>query len=74
MFSFLINFGLIGNVFGEVMGMFGTTAAIAEIFLHKEKILTTGGENVTPSSIQENTITLKDIEFTYPSKDDVKVI
>jgi len=56
------------------MGMFGTTAAIAEIFLHKEKILTTGGENVTPSSIQENTITLKDIEFTYPSKDDVKVI
>jgi hypothetical protein len=31
----------------EVMGVFGTTAAIAEIFLHKSTVNTTGGNNVT---------------------------
>jgi len=44
MFSFLMNFGAIGNVVGEVMGVLGTCAAIAEIFLHVEVIKTTGGD------------------------------
>jgi hypothetical protein len=44
MFSFLMNFGAIGNVVGEVMGVLGTCAAIAEIFLHIEVIKTTGGD------------------------------
>jgi ABC-type bacteriocin/lantibiotic exporter with double-glycine peptidase domain len=34
-FSFIINFGQLTNVASEVMGVFGTTAAIAEIFLHE---------------------------------------
>lgn len=36
MFSFLMNFGAIGNVIGEVMGVLGTCAAIATIYMHEE--------------------------------------
>ena len=42
-FSFLINFMQLAGVIGEVMGVQGTTAAIAEIFMYKAKINTTGG-------------------------------
>jgi ABC-type multidrug transport system fused ATPase/permease subunit len=35
MFSFLINFMTMASVVGEVMGVIGTTSAIAEIFLHE---------------------------------------
>jgi hypothetical protein len=38
MFSFLINFAQMASVYGEVAGLFGTTAAIAEIFLIQPKI------------------------------------
>ena len=68
MFSFIINFGAIGNVLGEVMGVIGTTTAIADIFVYKQKILTTGGDAVKQESIDIGTITLENIEFTYPTK------
>ena len=51
MFSFLINFMSFASVIGEVMGVFGTAAAIAEIFLYKAKINTTGGAEVTQASL-----------------------
>lgn len=69
-----MNFGTIGNVFGEVMGVLGTCAAIAQIFLHEEKIKTTGGDKVTQESLNDGSISLKDIEFHYPTKSEVKVI
>lgn len=47
MFSFLINFGQLSNVVSDVFGVFGTTAAIADIFLHNSSVNTTGGVNVT---------------------------
>ena len=56
------------------MGVLGTCAAIAEIFLHHEKIKTTGGDKVTQESLNDGSISLKDIEFHYPTKTDVKVI
>jgi len=43
MFSFLINFMTMASVIGEVMGVFGTASAIAEIFLYDAKINTSGG-------------------------------
>ena len=68
MFSFLINFMMMTSVIGEVMGVFGTTAAIAEIFLYESKVNTTGGEEVTQQSLDNGNIRLEDIEFTYPTK------
>lgn len=56
------------------MGVLGTCAAIAEIFLHVEKIKTSGGEKVTQQSLDDGSISLKNIEFHYPSKTEVKVI
>lgn len=46
MFSFLMNFMMMASVVGEVMGVIGTSSAIAEIFLYKAKINTEGGEQV----------------------------
>jgi len=56
------------------MGLIGTTAAIADIYEYRHTILTSGGDKVSQESLDAGTITLKDIEFTYPTKDDVKVI
>lgn len=50
------------------MGVIGTTTAIADIFVYKQKILTTGGDAVKQESIDIGTITLENIEFTYPTK------
>lgn len=74
MFSFLINFMTMASVVGEVMGVFGTANAIAEIFLYVPKINTKGGDKVTPETIEDGSITLTDIEFTYPTKQDISVI
>ena len=74
MFSFLINFIQMTSVMSEVMGVFGTTAAIAEIFLHDSKVNTMGGGEVTQESLDDGAIHLKDIEFKYPTRDDIKVI
>lgn len=74
MFSFLINFMTMASVVGEVMGVLGTTAAIAEIFLHKSKINTKGGNEVTQETIVDGAISLTDIQFTYPTKKDIKII
>lgn len=46
MFTFLINFAQMANVFGEVSGLYGTTAAIAEIYLYEPKIQTSKGDKV----------------------------
>ncbi len=40
MFSFLMNFMMFASVIGEVMGVIGTSQAIAEIFLYEAKINT----------------------------------
>jgi len=74
MFSFLMNFMMAASVLGEVMGVFGTTAAIAEIFLYEPKIKIEGGEKVTQDTLEDGTISLSDIRFTYPTKQDVQVI
>ena len=50
------------------------TAAIAEIFLHESKVITTGGVEVTQESLDDGAIHLKDIQFKYPTRDDIKVI
>jgi hypothetical protein len=34
MFSFLINFMMVAQVMGDVMGVIGTTSAIADIYLY----------------------------------------
>lgn len=74
MFSFLMNFMMMTSVVGEVMGILGTAEAMAQIFIYKPKINTSGGQDVTAASLEKGTITLKDIKFTYPTKKDIQVI
>lgn len=71
MFSFLINFVTLAGVIGEVIGVFGTMAAIAEIYLYKPKVPIDGGEQVTQATIEDGTIRLNDLEFTYPTKQEI---
>ena len=74
MFSFLINFGSIATVIGNVMGVYGTMTAIAEIYLYVEKIPIEGGEKLTTDSIVDGSVSLKNIKFHYPSKKSIQVI
>ena len=68
MFSFLLNFIMIANVVGEVMGLFGTMASIAEVYLYEPKILLDGGDDVPEEAIEMGNICVEDIKFTYPTK------
>jgi hypothetical protein len=61
MFSFLLNFMMVASVIGEVMGIMGTSQAIAEIFMYEAKINTTGGEQVTEATMDDGNITLDNI-------------
>ena len=71
MFSFLLNFMTMASVIGEVMGVMGTAEGIAEIFMYEPKINIDGGEEVTQATIDDGSIELKDIQFTYPSKKEI---
>lgn len=68
MFSFLINFMTFTSVIGEVMGVFGTAAGIANIFLYKSTILVDGGDQVSKATEEGGNVSLQNIEFTYPTK------
>jgi len=74
MFSFLLNFVGIASVLGSVLEVFGNAAALAEIFMYEPIIKIKGGEEVTPSSMEDGRITLQNIEFTYPTKSSIQVI
>jgi len=74
MFSFLLNFMLMASVVGEVLGVFGTAAAIAEIFLYKSRVNTTGGVPVSAETADVGTLTLSSLEFKYPTKQDIQVL
>lgn len=74
MFSFLINFSSITNNIASVMGVYGTTAAIAEIYMYNEKIPIEGGDDCTTDSIKDGSVSLQNIKFHYPSKKSIQVI
>ena len=42
--------------------------------MHKPRINSSGGQEVTQETIQDGAITLDNIQFTYPTKKDIKII
>jgi len=74
MFTFLINFMTMVSVMGEVFGVTGTAAAIAEIFVTKPQVNAYGGDAVTQETIDQGNITLDNLKFSYPTKKDVNVL
>lgn len=74
MFGFLMNFAGLGAVASEVIGIFGTAAGIAEIYLYEPKINIEGGADVAQDSLADGSIRLSDIKFTYPTKQQITVI
>ena len=74
MFSFLINFGMLGAVATEVFSIQGTMAAIAGIMLNIPSIKISGGDKVSSESLGDGTIRLESIKFTYPTKKEITVL
>jgi ABC-type multidrug transport system fused ATPase/permease subunit len=74
MFSVLINLAMLSTVITEVFGMYGTTMAIADINLYREKISINGGDNVSEATITDGSVNLENITFNYPTKEDSTVI
>lgn len=64
----MINFTVLATTIGEVIGIFGTLAGIAEVYLYKPHIPIDTGDEVKPESIEEGSIKVESIEFTYPTK------
>jgi ABC-type bacteriocin/lantibiotic exporter with double-glycine peptidase domain len=74
MFSLQLNFATLSMAIGEVMAVFGTMAAISEIYIYEPKIPIEGGDSVTQASIEDGSIRLEQIEFTYPTKQEIQVL
>ena len=74
MILFLLNFVTVYHCFGQVFGVYGTAAPIAEIFMYKPMINIDGGEEVTEASKESGCVTLRNIRFSYPTKSKINVI
>lgn len=74
LFSILFNFAMLSTVITEVIGMYGTMANIAEIMLYKPAISIEGGKEVSADSISDGSLRLTDISFTYPTKEEIKIL
>merc|ERR1740123_2680174 len=68
----MVNFGILGGVFANVMQIFGASDKIVMIMKHEPIVNTQGG--IKPEDNQESRIELRDVKFRYPSKDDVQVL
>ena len=73
MIMLLFNFGMVAAVFGNVMSVFGASDKIAQIFFQESKINSTGGD-IIPNNECRGVLELKDVHFSYPTKDDVEVL
>jgi len=74
MFSFLINFVMMASVISNVLQLQGTMIGIATINLYDPKIKIVGGEEVSTATQTDGSIRLEDIQFTYPTKQEITVI
>lgn len=74
MFTFVMNFSNVGAMMASVMGAVGNSAVIAKIYAYEPSIEIKGGEDVTPTSIEDGRIQLSNIKFSYPTKMDIKVL
>lgn len=68
----MFNFGILGAVFGNVMQIFGASDKIVMLMKHEPIVNTQGG--IKPEEKQESCIELRDIKFSYPSKEEVQVL
>jgi len=72
MLMLVMNFAIIGSVFGNVAAVVGASDKVVELMQTVPKINASGGdqihENVTGS------LEVRDVKFRYPSKSDVQVL
>lgn len=68
MFSFLLNFVGIASVLGTVLEVYGNAAALAEIYMYEPVIKINGGDNISAISLDNGTVSLQNIKFSYPTK------
>lgn len=74
MFTFVMNFANFAGQLASVTAALGNAAVIAKIHLYEPRIEISGGEEVTSQSIDDGRIQLHNIEFSYPTKMEIKVL
>ena len=73
MLLLLFNFAIMANVFGNVASIFGATDKVVELMSVKEAINTQDGGRLDDSETK-GTIEIRDLKFSYPSKQSVQVL
>ena len=73
MLLLLFNFAIMANVFGNVASIFGATDKVVELMNVKEAINTKDGDRLDDSETK-GTIEIRDLKFSYPSKQSVQVL
>jgi len=69
----MFNFAIMGNVFAQVMTIFGASDKIVQMMKYEPTVNSQGGEKPEEGLIESN-IELRDVKFNYPSKKEVQVL
>jgi len=74
MLVLLFNFFMVAYVVTNVMTMIGQSDKINGIMKHVPKIKTTGGIKIENADDVQGNIELRNVKFTYPTKQEVQVL
>ena len=73
MIMLIFNFAMVAMVFGNVAAVVGASDKIVELMDYEPKINSTGGDKIEGDAVNGK-FELKNVKFSYPSKDDVQVL
>ena len=69
----IFNFEVMGWVMGNLAGLLGASDKIVELMAYRPDVNYRGGDVIKKCCFKGN-LEVKDIEFSYPAKPDVKVL
>ena len=73
MIMLTFNFSMVAMVFGNIASVIGASDKIVELMNYVPKINCTGGDIIEGDDVNGR-LELKNVKFTYPTKDDVQVL
>lgn len=73
MIMLTFNFSMVAMVFGNIASVMGASDKIVELMNYVPKINCTGGDIIEGDDVNGR-LELKNVKFTYPTKDDVQVL
>ena len=70
----MMNFGMIGGIFVQMSFVLGSSDKVMQLILYECKMKIEGGVKMPEAECQKGILEFKNVNFTYPCRDDVHVL